>query len=90
MKRIVFATLFLLVSSTLAQNQTPPTTLQNLYLVTEVRVQQGMGQEYLELMKNEDTPALKKGGAKQRNAFTTSILGELGGYIFRTYAKRGA
>ncbi|HEX4946413.1 MAG TPA: hypothetical protein VFZ34_07120 [Blastocatellia bacterium] len=82
MKRIVFATLFLLVSSTLAQNQTPPTSLQNLYLVTEVRVQQGMGQEYLELMKNEDLPALKKGGAKQRNAFTKSIFGELGGYIF--------
>ncbi len=79
---LTLGALLLAAPSGFAQNQPPPTTLQNLYVVRVAHVQPGMAREYQELMKNEQLPALKKGGTKQLNTFTTSYFGEPGEYIF--------
>ena len=68
--------LAVLVPCSLAQSQTPPTTIQNLYLVRIAHVRPELAQEYNTFMRDETIPAYKKGGVKLLNTLATSLFGE--------------
>jgi hypothetical protein len=78
MKRMLLATLFTLIATTVsfAQTQTQPTTMTNLYLVRVERVKPELMREYRELKQNELIPAYKKGGVTLHSTYTTSLIGE--------------
>lgn len=85
MKRILLATLFLLMTSTqvLSQSQAPTAT-PVAYQVSVVQIKSGMRQEYLDFRKAETLPALKKAGVKEAGVWATTMFGQSGEYIFAT------
>ena len=80
MKRILFVTLFIILTSTLAWSQSQPAPPVS-YQVSVVKIKSGMGQEYQEFRKTERIPALKKGGVKEEGVWTTATFGQPGEYI---------
>lgn len=52
--------------------------------ITVVRVKADLLTEYQDFVKNEVIPTLKKGGVKERSAFTTGIFGESFEYVYVT------
>ena len=77
MKRILFATLFTLIATTLTFAQTPTPTPQ-LYVTTVTHVKPGMMTEYQALMKNETLPAFKKAGGTRWSTYTNATFGKGG------------
>ena len=82
MKRILFVTLFIIITSTLALSQSQtPTATPPAYQVSVVKIKNGMGQEYQDFHKSERIPALKKGGVKEEGIWRTAQFGQPGEYI---------
>jgi len=52
--------------------------------INVVRVKADMLTEYQEFVRNEANPALKKGGMKERHAYTTGVFGEAYEYVYVT------
>lgn len=76
MKRILFVTFFTLFTTTLSFAQTQPPAPQ-LFAVQETRVKPEMSEEYYSFIQNEMSPAFKKAGIKQWDAYTTANFGEV-------------
>ncbi len=85
MKRILFATLFTLITTTISFAQTPTPTPQ-LLVVRETRVKLELSQEYYTFMQKETLPAYRKAGIKQWDAYTTENFGEMKFYYIRPIA----
>lgn len=60
----------------------PPPAPPEMIAVTTVRVKPEMLNEWLDLQRNEVLPAIKKGGLKSREAWTTGVFGESFEYVF--------
>lgn len=90
MKKLIPCTLLiclsLLVSPVLAQDRAAQTQLAaaapTWLQIMVVRVKPESVREFEELQKNETLPALKKGGLKWRDAWTTASFGESFEYVF--------
>ncbi|MBS1808746.1 MAG: hypothetical protein JST84_11185 [Acidobacteria bacterium] len=85
MKRLLLATLFTLIVTTLSFAQTQAPAPQ-LLVVRETRVKLELSQEYYTFMQQETLPAYRKAGIKQWDAYTTENFGEMKFYYIRPIA----
>ena len=72
---LVLATVFLAA-------QAPKPAVSQLFVANFVTVKPGMGPEYTAVQVNEQMPALKKAGAPGRQAWSSGVFGEAGGFAF--------
>ena len=74
----------LVVASVFLAAQAPKPTGPQMLVASLVTVKPGMGPEYTALQINEVMPALKKAGTPGRQAWSSGVFGEPGGFAFFT------
>ena len=82
--RVVLCVGLVASATLLAVAQSQPAGQSQMYTMTLVTVNQGMGPEYVALQKSDVMPAQQKGGARSRTAYSSGVFGEPGTFAFFT------
>lgn len=75
---------FVALATLLAVAQSQPAGQSQMYTMTLVTVNQGMGADYVAHQKSDVIPALQKGGVRSRSAYSSGVFGEPGTFAFFT------